>query len=671
MSRKLAKWLAKWIIKSSINDSHIDYWMDKVETWSRTRGLLDTVKRIKLIRLHCTKYLCSEPLLQSIPSIGLTNDGIPRDLGPMVPIIRNPSNNDIRLLLTLLSVSRVIEVQGQVSYSDILDSGPEVSGALVAEFVKVISHLKLNKLDRPQWTKCHLSTKAGPNAQAMLGSIVDLHLLPESLVKDLSIVGGPELKSRIQLLRESFSQRAWEEKFNIRCMHLIRKLSIVHAPEAKERVIAIFDYWSQTALKPLHDRIFTILRGMKGDCTFDQQSSSRWLKVPGPYYSLDLHAATDRFPVKLQEAILAEIVDEEYASAWRSIMVEHEFARPDSPVPIKYGVGQGMGAYSSWAMFALSHHLLIRVAAVRAGYTASWSNYCLLGDDLVLTNSKVVREYLTIMNELGVEINSDKSHTSKSMYEFAKRWYKDGEEVSGFPLRGICEGYQHWYTLAAELQDGLSRMSFSPLEVESRAWTELHQRLGTRIRDTKKMITFWNFPRVADTTEIRESKAYNLTSLLFSGVLGCNQTRAFRYLFVTQTIAEVKTALLEKALKKIAQQLHGFNQKLPELLSQSMGGQSALVALPYVEVVTEYTRELQTSYDALRTAYWDLDEDIIFNEIPIRGVDPIRIESQRVSRVALLTKTSTVNRYSMWSLDYKATRAALLAGTYEAKINES
>jgi len=56
-------------------------------------------------------------------------------------------------------------------------------------------------IEPPIWSSCHLSTKAGPNAQAMVGAITDSHHLPGDLVKDLSIVGGSLLTERISLLK--------------------------------------------------------------------------------------------------------------------------------------------------------------------------------------------------------------------------------------------------------------------------------------------------------------------------------------------------------------------------------------------------------------------------------------------------------------------------------------
>jgi len=131
----------------------------------------------------------------------------------------------------------------------------------------------------------------------------------------------------------------------MRPKNLIRKLSVVHDPEAKERVIAILDYWSQTALKPVSDAIFAFLKQVKGDCTYDQGDFTRWLPANGPYYSLDLTSATDRFPIEIQETVLSELIGQENAAAWRQIMVGYGFTFQGRQV--FYKTGQPMGAYSS------------------------------------------------------------------------------------------------------------------------------------------------------------------------------------------------------------------------------------------------------------------------------------------------------------------------------------
>jgi len=78
-----------------------------------------------------------------------------------------------------------------------------------------------------------------------------------------------------------------------------------------------------------------------------------------------------------------------------------------------------MGAYSSWAMLALTHHVIVRIAAHRVG-VQNFSAYCILGDDVVIRNDLVADEYYKLMSALGVSINLSKSVNSTEFAEFAK-----------------------------------------------------------------------------------------------------------------------------------------------------------------------------------------------------------------------------------------------------------
>lgn len=79
-----------------------------------------------------------------------------------------------------------------------------------------------------------------------------------------------------------------------------------------------------------------------------------------------------------------------------------------------------MGAYSSFAMLALTHHTIVRYAALKAGIH-DFRSYAILGDDIVIANDEVASNYLEIMNDLGVSINLSKSIISKDIAEFAKK----------------------------------------------------------------------------------------------------------------------------------------------------------------------------------------------------------------------------------------------------------
>lgn len=96
----------------------------------------------------------------------------------------------------------------------------------------------------------------------------------------------------------------------------------------KSRVVAILDYWSQTALRPLHQFLFGVLRKIPQDVTFDQ--SAFVSKVAGwrgevEYHSLDLSSATDRYPIAQICDVLEGAFTREFVSHWRNIMVGYPF----------------------------------------------------------------------------------------------------------------------------------------------------------------------------------------------------------------------------------------------------------------------------------------------------------------------------------------------------------
>lgn len=113
-----------------------------------------------------------------------------------------------------------------------------------------------------------------------------------------------------------------------------------------------------------------------------------------------------------------------------------------------YAAGQPMGALSSWAMLAFTHHAIVQQAAENAGVLtsdSSWfEDYALLGDDIVIANHKVADEYRILMNLYGVEIGLAKSLISLDgiTLEFAKRTFHRGKDVSPIPFSEYWVGRQ-------------------------------------------------------------------------------------------------------------------------------------------------------------------------------------------------------------------------------------
>jgi len=89
-----------------------------------------------------------------------------------------------------------------------------------------------------------------------------------------------------------------------------------------------------------------ILSGIDSDFTFRQDKVAGHLGK-GPYYSLDLSSATDRFPITIQKMVVKYLVNQEYSDAWERVLTQHEFYAPTENRSVKYAAGQPMGAYSS------------------------------------------------------------------------------------------------------------------------------------------------------------------------------------------------------------------------------------------------------------------------------------------------------------------------------------
>jgi hypothetical protein len=56
---------------------------------------------------------------------------------------------------------------------------------------------------------------------------------------------------------------------------------------------------------------------------------------------------------------------------------------------------------------------------------------------VVIRNDRVAIEYLSLLDQIGVEVSQDKTLVSPTAFEFAKRFFLDDEELTAFPIAGI------------------------------------------------------------------------------------------------------------------------------------------------------------------------------------------------------------------------------------------
>lgn len=250
---------------------------------------------------------------------------------------------------------------------------------------------------------------------------------------------------------------------------LLGKLAYIEEWGGKNRIVAQLDYWTQMALTPLHNSINVFLRRLDSDGTFDQQRIAelvrKWTsETKDPLYSYDLTAATDRLPIEFQIKILDILMgSSSFGVNWGKILIYRTYLTENGD-HINYNTGQPMGARSSFPMLALTHHVIVQIAAKRAN-VKPYSKYVVLGDDVTLSNNGVASQYAALMAVLGVPINLTKSivHVDGGlpMAEICKRVFMAGTEISMFNPKLLVNA-AHDGRLGPELQNDLHMRGWNP-----------------------------------------------------------------------------------------------------------------------------------------------------------------------------------------------------------------
>jgi len=497
---------------------------------ARKQGLKGLVITLKVLNTSLAQSIARD--LKSFPShprIRRGQLGLPTII-PVLHRVRIAKGDPMimRYWFTLFSIYRVIEFPGKLSFSSITDPGKDLSRFLPdwslfsSQFWRKL--VKLQAIDEDD-LKSPLSLLARFRVSPFLiprtTPVADLYLSTSPLgIIRTSIAWSqsdlfPFFKDWLMLTRntrflnwmETFSKVAptlihSEAPLEFNGSDLIGKLGLKDEPAGKIRVFAMVDCFTQWAMKPLHDYLFDILRGIPQDGTFDQLAPIKLLQSKGHrrFWSLDLSSATDRLPILIQGTLLSRLITAHGANLWMSLMVGRAYALPrralkgghEGDIFIRYAVGQPMGALTSWAMLAITHHAIVQMAAALSGRVAgdNWfQDYALLGDDIVIADRLVADTYLKIMAGLGVGIQLSKSvHDSsgRGVLEFAKRVYYGGNSVGPLALLEVLAAagsLPAWLELVRKyslsLSQGLMVLGFGYKSVSriNQLWSVLPRRL--------------------------------------------------------------------------------------------------------------------------------------------------------------------------------------------------
>lgn len=461
----IIRWLHRVYPINNCSPKATDTLIAHLQRVFETRGPVEGIKYSKSLRLALIHYLLGSG--QRVEGIAYTSNGVPKPVSKLLSKDGSNSPRFLAVLLTILTISRGIFLQSNPDIETI--TAPGKSGDVtylfpyIVKFWRALGFRQLHNIPKGiMWSKFHYTSKNGPNGQALWTSIYDLIILRDcypELLQDIFFVGGERLKKVMSSIIATLDLLPSWMKPGKKKGHssLIRKLVDFPDKEGKTRIIAILDYWSQTALRPFHSTLLRILTRIPQDRTFSQGDFHTILKDAKVYYSIDLTAATDRFPMHLIRKVLEGRFPKTYVDRWANIMCKYPF---DFHGSVKnYSVGNPMGAYSSWASFAIAHHFVVFYACEVTGVNWKTLPYALLGDDIVIGDQRVAEVYLRVISELGVEVSKQKTHISSHSFEFAKRWIHKGEEITPFPLHSLKEDGKRYYSLVNLL-----------IEVQSKGW---------------------------------------------------------------------------------------------------------------------------------------------------------------------------------------------------------
>lgn len=462
--------------------------IDKCKFIHKTQGMPGLVKYLKAAGVLLQQALSGHILADCKtlgPKVSRNAGGLPRFI-PAVHRCRIRSG-DLRiaqLWLTLINLFRVLEFKGHVNLSTItagMSACPEhlksvfefvTSQTTIDAFVKALNSLTGTTLrsEVMEDTPAPFSiAKSSPQTVGIEGATAQAaSTKPFVLFASARALFNSGLADKVESLIKIFWRGHWVQAqrlmsiFRRLCLFqvpggsavgslmptLTGKLGFKAEPAGKVRVFAMVTAWDQWSLKPLHDAMFRILKLIPQDGTHNQLGPlARIVWGSCSLWSLDLTAATDRLPLFLQAQLLQTLYRDligVLGDLWSLALTDRDYLASSSKYGInqmiRYATGQPMGALSSWASLALTHHFLVQAAAWHSGVVpfGTWfTEYAIVGDDIVIFNALVKDSYLAILAALGMPINQAKSILSPKGLglEFCKRTIVKGTDVSPIPLK--------------------------------------------------------------------------------------------------------------------------------------------------------------------------------------------------------------------------------------------
>lgn len=224
---------------------------------------------------------------------------------------------------------------------------------------------------------------------------------------------------RAKIMLGGLTQRFGIPEFD-RSKLIAGNIGFIQEPGGKARCVANPFRIYQKVLQPLGDALFSILKDLPWDCTFDQSKAfptvQEALRKNHIIHCVDLSSATDYFPLSIQMDVLrtifgrSELIDlfEDLSrAAWRT-------NKPGQPL-IRWTRGQPMGLYPSFPSFGLTHGLLLLTLS-KGDYRGQ---FFIVGDDVIILDDKLAKAYQLALELLECPFSPEKTISSSTLAEFA------------------------------------------------------------------------------------------------------------------------------------------------------------------------------------------------------------------------------------------------------------
>jgi hypothetical protein len=407
------------------NEDWVKPMIDLVKKRINNNGFKETIKLLKAERVFIQQVLL-EQVVEPLNFHRIDKSGFPLTLRPWKHLIQSKDIANKRFVLSLWRVLDVLTLEPTADIKSIVE--PQTSDLPPEDFEDFVNWLSgwkglkalPKKLDE---ANVILSNKAGPNGVCSGSLGKDLYCLIQDQGLWTAIISMiQQTGSSPHLLGGTIPDSTG--KTHSKIVALADKFG-------KTRTVAIGDWYSNVSLSPLHNAFMQGLRNLPSDCTYRQSDIPKLIKGLGnQLHSSDLSSFTDRFPRKWEVAVIAAKYGQTVSQLWETIISNREFKVGKTLV--SYKVGNPMGILSSWAVSSFTHHAFVEWSAHRMGKPNT--KYMMLGDDVIISDYDVSKEYQSLMVKLGVSISLSKcTNSSKGFCEFAKRLFTPDGEITGIP----------------------------------------------------------------------------------------------------------------------------------------------------------------------------------------------------------------------------------------------